>query len=539
MNMNSELLDNVTEISRQRTTVNAASNYVTYAVAAVIGIFLQAYIIRALGKNEYAIWPLVGTCMSFAGLIPIGIGSGAGRFLAYALGKKNLKEVGQITTSLFVALVVVSVFYTVAIIFLSIYFEKIFDIPEGAEGIGPWAMLLAGLSGAVALPFGVFQGGLRAAQKFVILNVIRIISIVTRLILVILAFTLSLPSLIWIAGIQLLLAMGEGIVILLVAKKVVPWQKVRWSLFSWKVLKRVSNYSLLVLITTIAGLLYWKTDNIIINKLLDPCMLTGYAVVVNLVLSSYRMTSLGAGALGPVATIMFSQGNLPRIGRLIFRANRITVSLSVPLLLFLIIYGKEVIEVYVGKQYSDYSYLFLLLAGASILSVTQANASIVPHALNKMGLVSLVSLGTAVANILLSMYFVISLKWGLMGIAAGTAIVTAISRTIWSPWYTSHLLKIPWRRYFWNANIKPLVNCIPVLCVMLIFYNIKFSNTLTHLIVSFTVCGVVHLLIAILCGIAREDRKKVFEMLRRVRYRISNLGRNSNTANLGSRGTRC
>lgn len=539
MNMNSELLDNVTEISRQRTTVNAASNYVTYAVAAVIGIFLQAYIIRALGKNEYAIWPLVGTCMSFAGLIPIGIGSGAGRFLAYALGKKNLKEVGQITTSLFVALVVASVFYTVAIIFLSIYFEKIFDIPEGAEGIGPWAMLLAGLSGAVALPFGVFQGGLRAAQKFVILNVIRIISMVTRLILVILAFTLSLPSLIWIAGIQLLLAIGEGIVILLVARKVVPWQKVRWNLFSWKVLKRVSNYSLLVLVTTIAGLLYWKTDNIIINKLLDPCMLTGYAVVVNLVLSSYRMTSLGAGALGPVATIMFSQGNLSRISRLIFRTNRITVSLSVPLLLFLIIYGKEIIEVYVGKQYSNYSNLFLLLAGASILSVTQANGNIVPQALNRMGLVSLVSLGTAVANILLSMYFVISLKWGMMGVAAGTAIVTAISRTIWSPWYISHLLKIPWRRYFWNANILPLVNCIPVLCVMLIFYNIKFSNTLTHLIVSFTVCGVVHLLIVIIWGIAREDRKTVFEMLRRVRHRINNLGRNSNIANPGSRGTRC
>lgn len=537
--MNSELPDNVTEISRQRTTVNATSNYVTYAVAAVIGIFLQAYVIRALGKNEYAIWPLVGTCMSFAGLIPIGIGSGAGRFLAYALGKKNLKEVGQITTSLFVALVVVSVFYTIAIIFLSIYFEKIFDIPEGAEGIGPWAMLLAGLSGAVALPFGVFHGGLRAAQKFVILNVIRIISMVTRLILVILAFTLSLPSLIWIAGIQLLLAIGEGIVILLVARKVVPWQKVRWSLFSWKVLKRVSNYSLLVLITTIAGLLYWKTDNIIINKLLDPCMLTGYAVVVNLVLSSYRMTSLGAGALGPVATIMFSQGNLSRISRLIFRANRITVSLSVPLLLFLIIYGKEIIEVYVGKQYSNYSNLFLLLAGASILSVTQANGNIVPHALNKMGLVSLVSLGTAVANILLSMYFVISLKWGMMGVAAGTAIVTAISRTIWSPWYISHLLKIPWRRYFWNANILPLVNCIPVLCVMLFFYNIKFSNTLTHLIVSFSVCGILQLVFIILCGIAREDRKKVFEMLRRVRHRISNLGRNSTTANLGSRGTRC
>jgi len=29
-----------------------------------------------------------------------------------------------------------------------------------------WAVLLASLGGAIALPFGVFRGGLRAAQKF-------------------------------------------------------------------------------------------------------------------------------------------------------------------------------------------------------------------------------------------------------------------------------------------------------------------------------------------------------------------------------------
>jgi len=513
MDVDIEQIKDVTEISRRRTVVNACSNYGQYVVTMAVGIFLQAYIIRTLGRNEYAIWPLIITCISFVDLIRVGIGSGAGRFLAHAMGRKDLKEVEQITTSLFAALLAAAVVYTAAIILISIYFEKIFDIPEGAEGIGPWAMLFAGLGGAVALPFGVYQGGLNAAQQFVIINVISVIFLVARLVLIVLAFTLSVPSLILIAGVNLALAIGEDITFFTVARKIVPWQRIRWSAFNWAVLKKVNSFSLLVLVTSVAGLLYWKTDNIIINKLLEPSLLTGYSVVVSFVLYSYQLTSLGSFVLSPIATIMFSNNDLPRIGRLIFRANRILVPLSVPVLFFLIVYGKEILELYIGKQYSSYWVLFPLLAGPAILSVTQASAGAVPQALNKMGLVSLVALLASVTNVLLSIVFVTWFKWGLIGVAAGTAIVMVILRSIWSPWYTSHLLKIPWHRYYWNANVLPLLYCVPALCVMLMCHIIKFPNAITQLIVAFTAAATVHLAFTIKWGIMDVDRKKVMQML--------------------------
>jgi membrane protein EpsK len=509
-----ELLDGITEISERRTVTNAIAHYGQYAVAIVVGIFLQAFIIRALGRNEYAIWPLIFTCIGVMNLIPIGIGSGSERFLAHALGRKDVKEVEQITTSLFVALLVGAAIYTVAIIFLSVYFEKVFDIPEGAKGVGGWAMLLVGLSGAVALPFGVFQGGLRAAQRFVALNIIRIISLVSQLILVIGVFLLGFKSLIWVAGVNLLMMIGSSVATFIVARKAIPWQRIRWSSFNWETLKKVNSFSLLVLVTTVAGLLYWKTDNVIINKLLEPGLLTGYSVIVSFVLYSYQMTSLGTGVLNPVATIMFSQGNLSKITDLIFRANRIIVPLSVAILLFLMVFGSQVLEVYIGRDYAGYGYLFFILAGSAAVSVTQATAGIVPQALNRMALVSIISLCVAIANILLSIYFVVVLKWGLAGVAAGTAIVTVLGRAIWSPWYTSYLLKVRWHRYFWNVNVVPLLNCVPVLCVMLIFRSIRFLNVWAHLIISFIVCAVVHLVFIVLFGIDQRDRNKVFEILR-------------------------
>ena len=58
-----EILNQVTEINRKKIVINAISNYINYAIAILVGIFLQAFIIRKLGKHEYAIWPLILTCL--------------------------------------------------------------------------------------------------------------------------------------------------------------------------------------------------------------------------------------------------------------------------------------------------------------------------------------------------------------------------------------------------------------------------------------------------------------------------------------------
>lgn len=513
MDVNSNIVDDVTEISRQRTVINAIANYGQYAVTMAVGVFLQAYIIRTLGRNEYAIWPLIVTCLSLASLIPVGIASGAGRFLAHALGRKDLKEVEQITTSLFAALLAAAVIYMMAIVFLSIYFEKIFDIPEGAQGIGPWAVLLAGLGGAVALPFGVFQGGLRAAQKFVIINVLRIISVVARLILVVLLFTVSLPSLVWVAGIQLLLATGEGIAFFMLARRIVPWQRVRWTSFNWQVLKRVSNFSLLVLVTTVAGLLYWKTDNIVINKLLEPSLLTGYAVVVSFVLYTYQLTSLGIGVLVPVATVMHAKGELTRMSRLIYRANRTVVPVSVCILFFLITFGREILEVYLGPGYREYAILFPILGTSAIISVTQNSSGIVPKAFGRILTVSMMSMAVAILNVLLSLYFVLVLKWGLIGVAVGTALVAVPYRAIFWPWYTARLLRVSWAQYFRNSILIPLCNSLPFISAILAMRFMNFGKGWAGLISVFMVSGITQAIYMLMYGLEKSDRIKVRELL--------------------------
>ena len=380
-------IDSVTEISRRRTVLNASVSYGRYAVAMLFGLVLQGYVIRTLGRDEYALWPLVVTCLGFVSLIPTGIGSGAGRFLAHALGRKDVNQVEQITTSLFVAMSACAILYLAAVICVSVHFERLFDVPEGTAGIGPRAFLLAGAGGAIALPFGVFRGGLYAAQRFVFTNALTICSLVLRLLLTVVAFNVNTPSLVWVATVQLAVSVAENTIVFLFARRVVPWQRLRWRAFDWSILKETSTFSLLMLMMTVAGLLYWRTDNILINKLLDPALVTGYAVVAGLVLRVYEVASLGVRVVGPVAAIMHAREETARLRRLVYRANRCVVPIVASLLLFLIVFGREVLIHYLGPQYAEYGALFYVLGASCMLSLTQGAAGLVPRATGRLGTV--------------------------------------------------------------------------------------------------------------------------------------------------------
>ncbi|MBN1461910.1 MAG: oligosaccharide flippase family protein [Armatimonadetes bacterium] len=503
-------LDSVTQVNRRRLVVNAAANYGRYGVALLVTFFLQAYVIRTLGKAEYSLWPLVSTVTGFVALIPVGIGSGTGRFLAHALGRRDVQDVERITTSIFFGLLPAAALYTIAIIFASAYFEQIFDIPPGTAGIGQWAMLLAGLGGAVRIPFSVYQGGLDAAQQYVAVSIRETALLVLRALLIVLMFTLSGGSLIVVAGVSLFVESCGAVVTWRIARRVVPWQRIRWKSFDRRTLLRVSSFSGWVLVASVAGLLYWQTDNIVINKLLEPTLLTGYSVVATFLIQTNQLTLLGNSVLSSASTILHARDDTARIARMIYRANRITVPMAVPVYLFLALFGSSILTIYLGdSEYASYGVLFAILGGPMILSVTQTANTSVPRAYGRNALNSSVALLAAVANIGLSVYFVTVLNWGLVGVAAGTAIVVLVDKGLFWPWYTARLLSIRWITMLADTVLLPLGHCLPAGIVLAMFRVVGYGSTVAELVVVVVATAAVQVTYAMIHGLHPEDRRSV------------------------------
>ena len=510
-------LDALTEVSRRRVVINAMSSYTRYGVALLVTLFLQAYIIRSVGRVEYSIWPLVTTVTGFAALIPLALGGGVNRYLAHAFARKSLVKVEEITTSVFVATLLAAFAYLAAVVGFSLSFERVFDIPAGAMGVGPWVMLLVGVAESFRIPVGVFQGGLDAAQKFVAINLREIALLLLYAIAIVVAFNVSSPALIWVAAAYAMVQLVGALMTWRIARRLLPWQRVRRGAFKWDTLRTVVSFGLWALLGAVAYLLYWRTGNVVINRLLDPVLVTGYSVVVGILLQGYALASLGSGVLFSAATVLHAKQDLERLARMIYRASRVTTALGTPAILFLAFFGRPIMTLYLGDpHYGDYGILFAVLGVAQIVQLTQVPSRTVPQAFGKNALNNLVSVLCAVVNVGMSLIFVLLLHWGLMGVAASAAIVIALYNACFWPWYSAHLLRVDWKQHLAKSTLLPLANCLPATAVLALFWALGVGSTVGGLLGVVAAVGVVHGVYMLTFGLLPQDREAVLARLRRL-----------------------
>ena len=157
-----------------------------------------------------------------------------------------------------------------------------------------------------------------------------------------------------------------------------------------------------------------------------------------------------------------------------------------------------------------------ILAVGFLVTLLQPTASSVAHAFGRMKLVTFVMFGVSAANVLLSIYFVMVLGWGLAGVACGTAAVQIAYRVPFWSWFLSRKLKVPWRRYVWHSVVIPLVHVMPISVVLLLLYVSGIGHGWPGLLTVVGATVLCHAVYMVLWGLPKQER----ELIRRVLGRI-------------------
>jgi O-antigen/teichoic acid export membrane protein len=509
-------LDAAAVVSANRTTRNAISNYAYYGLQALILLALQAYIIRSLGKEHYSIWPVLRSCINIAGLIQIGLGAGASRFIAVAIGHRDGRKIERLVGTYLLATFIGATAFWIASFVVALNLERLFNVPEAFVVEARWAMVVMGLSGAVQMVAGVFAGILTATQSFVKLNILRSTMLLVRTCVVLTSFAVFGPDLVWVAVSHLVVSFAEAIGCILLSRKVLPWLKVTLGGATWATFREVNSFSLLTLVTAIAARLYWDTDNVLINRAIDPTLVAGYAIVTLILLRCSTLTSLASNAVSAPLAVLYGQGQLKRIAQAIYRANHIAVPIGAFFIIFMMLFGEEFIDFYAGSEYREYASLFPLIGMGFLVSATQNLPSRIPAVFGKVGLPAAVTISCALLNVVLSLVFVCWFEWGLMGVAGGTVAVQLLYRATFFPVFVAHLLEEPVSLFFWRTVIIPLAACLPVAGVLSVLKLLQLGESTIGLLFCGVSGGMVHLLFILGVGVDSVDRCKVREQVWRI-----------------------
>jgi O-antigen/teichoic acid export membrane protein len=278
-------------------------------------------------------------------------------------------------------------------------------------------------------------------------------------------------------------------------------------------LRPLFNYSTYTFIGRIADIFRFRLDSFVITAFVGLPAVTHYFVAGRLVEYLKEGFSQVIRSVTPVFSQDEGRNDYAAIRRRFLMLTRACLYLAVFVVSLGILYGRPFIQAWMGPAYADsYAVLVVLLAGA-LLRLAQAPATPLLYGISQHKYHTYTTLAEGLLNLALSLWLV--RRYGMLGVAMGTAIPMTISALFVQPWYICRVTRLRYATYTSLLLIHGALATAFVLLGWLVMGRLAEP----HLPIL-VLCGVVQTALfaplAFFCGFSAEERRTVVWACRQV-----------------------
>jgi len=424
-----------------RLTRNVVWNLLGTGAPVCIAIMTIPILVEGLGTARFGILTLAWMVVGYFGLFDLGLGRALIKFVAERLGTK---QTGEIPTFVWIAILLMVLLGGfgggVLFLFSPWIVEEALNIPAElqAETLSAFYYL------AISLPFVIasigFRGVLEAHQYFGIVNIIRVplgsLSFVAPLI--ILPFSQSLSHIVLAL---VYLRVISFFVYLVVCIKICPELRLIPK-FDMEKARQLLSFGGWMTVTNIVGPLMVYMDRFLIGSVLTVSAVAYYATPYEMVTKLWIISGALMGVLFPAFSATVS--NNPRQARILCKqALKFTFLLLLPIVLIIVTYANEGLNLWLGEEFADNSAVVLQLLAVGVL--------VNSHAQIPFGIIQATGRADLTAKLhLLELPFYLLLLWWLLnsyGIAGAAFAwllrVTLDMMFLFGITYKKDLIKLP------------------------------------------------------------------------------------------------
>ncbi len=464
---------------------NVSSNWLALGVNVAVGIFLSPFILHHLGDAAFGIWVLIFSITGYYGIFDLGIRSAIIRYVSKFHATGEVEELAKVVnTNLFLHMVtcVLSMIVTVV---LSMYVDRWFKIPPEFHSAARWLLLMTGASVAVGFPLGVIGGILEGLQQYYVVSWMNIVSNLLRALLIVIALKHGgglLTVAIITVGLGTLASLIRAMVAMRVVRVPLGFAYVKWSTFT-----AVARYSSVTFVLLIATRLKFKSDEIVIGTMMSAAAITYFNIGARIVDYAGSVITALAQIFVPMASASEATGDMDRLRKIFVAGNRFCALTIFPMCVTLIMLGKSVIEVWVGRKYvaTSYPVLVVMILPCTVLWAQGASARLL-IGIGKHRTWAVVTIVEGISNVILSVILV--RPYGIVGDAWGTAIPMFCSMILFMPRHICRQLNIRLSAYVREAYLLPLLLCIPLAATLWLlrywFIPHHFMQLAVHLLIG-------------------------------------------------------
>lgn len=490
-------------------------SYVTIAIQNISAIIYTPLMLRFLGQNEYGLYQLGSSTVSYLGLLSLGFGSSYVKFYYEYKVKKQEEEIRKLNGIFLLVFCGLAVLSCIVGGGMIISADALFQNSLTAADVQQVRILMAILifSMAVTFPNIIFDCYITAHERYIFQRIMLII--VTILIPVI-----SLP----------LLYMGyrsTALVLVNLALSVFRFcmniyycvaklrMKFQFRGMELNVLKNVGTFSMFIFLNEIASQINLNVDKIILGAVQGATVVAIYSVGSQFNQYFMNMSTAVSNVFIPrVNRLVAENKDNSVLDQLFIRIGRIQYMILSAVLVGYLLYGKFFISKWAGEGYESAYYVGALIMIPYIIPLIQNIGIEIQRAKNMHKFRSIIYFIIALANLGISVP--LGKYFGATGAAFGTTLSTVIGNIIMMNWYyhTKVGLNIP--LFFKNLVQPSIVLAVAGVEGMIVKYFFPVDSWLDFLIqgVVFVGCYFAMLYFG---GMNEKEKQDVQHMLKRGR----------------------
>jgi O-antigen/teichoic acid export membrane protein len=350
---------------------NLGSNYLAYAASILSGLVLTPIIVGALGKEAYGAWIFVVSATTVLRLLDFGITPTVVRFTAFHRGRDAGEDIAELASSSLAVFLVLGLLSLVAGLVLAWFLPDLIELSPDLQQPAQVAAVIAVLTLGTQAPLGLFGSLLKGAQRFYILNVGALASILVYAALVIIVLTRhsTLPVLATIALVSALVRLGYPVFFV---RREFPELQLSRSFVSRKNVRGLLGFSWFAFLGHMAGKVIYSADVIVIGIILGAREVALYGVASRLFALVAAVASTGTDLLLPLQSELEGRRDHERQRTFLTAGVRASTSVAVLLGFPLIVLPSWVLTAWLGSGFEGSASSLALLGAAALFTTTNS-----------------------------------------------------------------------------------------------------------------------------------------------------------------------
>lgn len=404
---------------------NTATNYLLLGVRMVSAIILTRIVFLGLGDQYYGFWTLLWAIFGYSLLLDFGFGKTVQKYTAEATFSGDVEHYSKILSAVFFSYLSMSLLIISFAAGMMFFIQNIFVLPPGAN---IWyyrlSFILFGIGIAGVFPGGIFPEILVGLKRHYLRNYIMLINTVLEFVGVylILKFNGSLLSLAIFAAIPNFLT---NIMMAVAVFKLIPGLKISLAGLNMKTIREIADFSLFAYIVSIAGMIIFKTDRIVLGVMVGMGGVTVYQLGTRIPEIMSNLTMQFQENIPPLVASLHKAGERQQLQDMLFNSIRLTVFLSTGALIIFGMLARQIMHAWLKVSTNDVMFIvYLMLISVYILVAFRSSPINFLQMAGRHRLVAVLYVIESIANLGLSILLVF--HFGVPGVAFGTLIPNLI-----------------------------------------------------------------------------------------------------------------